>query len=326
MTPRALRWLLPLGLIALAAAIVAAPLGMAMGVVLVCAGPHNWCEARYFLSRMPGRWGAWRANVLTGLGGVALLTLAFIGLAVWPHVRPDAASETSLVLLALWQTALVVWIVALIGLRERSRRGPAEAWRAVAAALPVASICVAAAWLWPSWASVALVFAHPLLSLAFLDRELAVRRVAWRPAWRGTVALLPLVVAGVWWSATVVDAAPLAGTPEAAQAGAFLLPAAAAPALIATHVLLEAVHYAVWIVGIPITTAAAPWHLRGVPLAAPSRGWRGWLAGLLAAGALIVVLLWIMFAIDYAWTRQLYFTVAVAHVLAEVPFLVLFRR
>ena len=43
MTPRALRWLLPLGLIALAAAIVAAPLGMAMGIVLVCAGPHNWC-------------------------------------------------------------------------------------------------------------------------------------------------------------------------------------------------------------------------------------------------------------------------------------------
>ena len=63
-----------------------------------------------------------------------------------------------------------------------------------------------------------------------------------------------------------------------------------------------------------------------MPRGSTSRGWRGWLAGLLAAGALIVVLLWIMFAIDYAWTRQLYFTVAVAHVLAEVPFLVLFRR
>jgi hypothetical protein len=326
-TPRALRWLLPLALVALAAAIVAAPLGMAMGVVLVCAGPHNWCEARYFLSRMPGRWGAWRPGMLAGLGGVGLLTLAFIAMSVWPLLWPDASAETSLVLLALWETALVIWVVALFGLRERTVRGRADAAHAVATVVPVAALCIAAAWLWPLWVSVALVFAHTLVSLAFMDRELAVRRVAWRPAWRGTVALLPLVVLGVWWgAAVVVDAAPLAGTPEAAQAGAFLLPDAVAPALIATHVLLETVHYAVWIVGIPLTTSAAPWHLRGVPLAVPSRGWRGWLAAGLAAGALAVLLLWILFAIDYAWTRQVYFTVAVAHVLAEVPFLVLLRR
>ena len=32
-------------------------------------------------------------------------------------------------------------------------------------------------------------------------------------------------------------------------------------------------------------------------------------------------LLWIAFAIDYDTTRQVYFTVAIVHVLAEVPFL-----
>jgi hypothetical protein len=321
-----LRWLLPLGLVTLALAIVAAPIGMAMGVVLACAGPHNWCEARYLLSRMPRRWGAWRPGMLTGIVGVVLLTMAFIAMSAWPLLHGDASAETSLLLLALWETALVIWIAALVEVRRRTLRGRAGGTRGAPAVVPVAALCVAVAWLWPLWVSVALVFAHPLLSLAFMDRELAIRRAPWRPAWRSTVALLPLVVLAVWCGATVVDAAPLAGTPEAVQAGAFLLPDAAAPALIATHVLLETVHYAVWIVGIPLTTSAAPWHLRGVPLAALSQGWRAWLGAGLGAGALAVLLLWILFVIDYAWTRQVYFTVAVAHVLAEVPFLVLLRR
>jgi hypothetical protein len=33
------------------------------------------------------------------------------------------------------------------------------------------------------------------------------------------------------------------------------------------------------------------------------------------------LLLWLCFAADYATTRDVYFTVAMAHVLAEVPFL-----
>jgi hypothetical protein len=34
-----------------------------------------------------------------------------------------------------------------------------------------------------------------------------------------------------------------------------------------------------------------------------------------------VVILWVGFAADYAETRDLYFTIAIAHVLAEAPFL-----
>jgi hypothetical protein len=34
-----------------------------------------------------------------------------------------------------------------------------------------------------------------------------------------------------------------------------------------------------------------------------------------------VVLLWFGFSIDYSRTRDVYFTVAMAHVLAEAPFL-----
>jgi multidrug resistance efflux pump len=34
-----------------------------------------------------------------------------------------------------------------------------------------------------------------------------------------------------------------------------------------------------------------------------------------------VVFLWLSFSIDYSTTRDVYFTIAIAHVLAEAPFL-----
>jgi hypothetical protein len=35
----------------------------------------------------------------------------------------------------------------------------------------------------------------------------------------------------------------------------------------------------------------------------------------------VVVVLWVCFGLDYSTTRDIYFTVAMLHVLAEVPFL-----
>jgi hypothetical protein len=42
---------------------------------------------------------------------------------------------------------------------------------------------------------------------------------------------------------------------------------------------------------------------------------------LLTVGVLAVLVLWVGFRRDYAQTRDLYFTIAIAHVLAEAPFL-----
>ena len=42
----------------------------------------------------------------------------------------------------------------------------------------------------------------------------------------------------------------------------------------------------------------------------------------LAIGVLAVVVLWGAFAIDYTTTRDIYFALAVAHVMAEFPFLI----
>ena len=294
----------------------AAPAGMAVAVVLLCAGPHNWCEARYFLSRMPQRWGPLRIYFLTGMAGVVALTLAFVGLALWPTRAATADAGSELVRLALWHTALIAWVALLVALRQR--QPPARDWRWL---VPPGLLCLAAAWATPVWTSVALVYAHPLIALAFLDRELAVRRAPCLPSYRAALALLPIAVVVLWWMVPSLQAAPLAARPEALQAGTFLLPDGVAGAVLATHVFLESIHYLVWIVAIPLTTATVPWDLRGVPLAARSAGWRRLLGGVLLAGLVGVTALWIAFAIDYETTRQVYFTVAIAHVLAEVPFL-----
>jgi len=54
----------------------------------------------------------------------------------------------------------------------------------------------------------------------------------------------------------------------------------------------------------------------------PTMARRTGLHSLVLIVALVAVAaLWIGFSIDYATTRDVYFTVAIAHVLAEAPFL-----
>ena len=44
-------------------------------------------------------------------------------------------------------------------------------------------------------------------------------------------------------------------------------------------------------------------------------------AAVAVAASLAVAVLWVCFGIDYGTTRSVYFTVAMLHVLAEIPFL-----
>jgi hypothetical protein len=58
-----------------------------------------------------------------------------------------------------------------------------------------------------------------------------------------------------------------------------------------------------------------------VPLARRSPSWKRALGAVLIAGLGITVLLWAGFLADYPLTRDIYFSVAIVHVLAEAPFL-----
>src|SRR3954451_12099114 len=71
---------MPFALAALATACLSAalagwlPLGFSIVTVFLFAGPHNWLELRYFMGRMPARWGRLRGYFLFGFAGILSLT------------------------------------------------------------------------------------------------------------------------------------------------------------------------------------------------------------------------------------------------------------
>ncbi len=170
-----------------------APLGFSIVTVFLFAGPHNWMEGRYMMARMPARWGPLRPYFLTGICGVLGLTAAFAALpALARHgAWTDEQWQTGL---ALWNTALVGWLVALVTMR--SRQNPRRDWNWV---YPVALLLTSIAWIRPQSWDLGLVYLHPLMSLWFLDREIATHRPEWRGAYRASLALLPALLGLLWW-------------------------------------------------------------------------------------------------------------------------------
>jgi len=61
--------------------------------------------------------------------------------------------------------------------------------------------------------------------------------------------------------------------------------------------------------------------VKTIPIANHSRGFPTLIAAVLLFGLFAVVLLWLGLSMNYSATRDIYFTVAMAHVLAEAPFL-----
>jgi hypothetical protein len=296
-----------------------ATLGFSIATVFLFAGPHNWLEARYMLQRMPARWGTlWRYFAL-GIGGTIALTggLAALSLAARGGYLSGSAV---LVGVAVWNSLLVVWIVAL-GLL-RSRQNPRRHWPWF---VPAGFLAIGAAWLAPLECSLALVYVHPLMSLWFLDRELARTRADWRGAYRILLCCLPLALGAMWFF--LARSPHLPGDDALAQtiaqhAGGGIISGVSTHLLVSTHTFLEMLHYGVWILAIPtLRLRRWPWQVDDVPLARRSNLWRGAVVGIVALGALVMCVLWAAFLADYPLTRDLYFTVATLHVLAEVPFL-----
>jgi hypothetical protein len=87
-------------------------------------------------------------------------------------------------------------------------------------------------------------------------------------------------------------------------------------------VFLEMLHYGVWIVALPLIGATgAIWNVRTIPIANHSRGFPKLIGAVLILSLFVVALLWMGFSVNYPATRDIYFAVAMAHVLAEAPFL-----
>jgi hypothetical protein len=294
------------------------PLQFSIVTVFLFAGPHNWLEFRYFLTRMPARWGRLRTFFLVAFAGMIGLTAVFAAFFFLAGAGVISL-ETWLDLYPLWATAFVLWVALLTHMR--SRQNPRREWGWV---WPVAFVLIAVMWLVPPlWSSLVLVYLHPLMAFWLLDRELRRSRPEWRSTFHLCLAAVPLFLAVLWWR--LADSPPLPDDvlPQqiAQHAGAGTL-RVSPRLLVATHTFLEMLHYGVWVLAMPlIGLRAAPWRVEKVPLARRSPAWRAGVLMFLACSLALVVVLWVSFLADFTTTRSVYFTLAMFHVLAEVPFL-----
>ena len=322
-TPTTISFSLILVVCVVAAAAFASwlPLQVSIITLFFFAGPHNWFELRYFLMRLPVRFGRSRNFFLTAFAGLGVLTLTYVSL---PFVYNAAlwSEEAWSVIIASWNTSLLVWIALLVWLRSRQKRGANWTWT-----IPVALVLCALNWLGPSLFSVALVYIHPLVALWFLDRHLRRTRPGWSRAYRRCLWLLPFVLVVMIWqlsrTSPLVDDNGLFWR-ITQHSGAEVLPQVSSHMLVSVHMFLEMLHYGVWILALPLIGrigSARFWEVRTVPIARHPRGFPRIVAAALIVALVAVAALWIGFSIDYATTRDVYFTVAIAHVLAEAPFL-----
>jgi hypothetical protein len=307
--------------IAAAAALLAGwtPITFSIVTVFLFAGPHNWLEFRYFLTRLPARWGRLRPFFLLGFAGMFGFTAAFAGLLLL-FENEILTGDSAVYLYAGVLSLLTLWIATLVHMR--SRQNPRREWGWF---WPLAFGLIALAWMAPYYWALGLVYLHPLMAFWLLDRELRRSQPQWRPAFHACLLTVPVLLGLLWWHLAHAPAIP-DDSPVAQRivnhAGAMTLPGVSSHLLVATHTFLEMLHYGVWVLAIPlIGLRTAPWRLQRVPLAHRSPAWRTGVACFLILGLGVVLALWACFVANYAVTRDLYFTVAFFHVLAEVPFL-----
>jgi len=309
-----------LGCAAFAVLIGSFPLQLSIITIFLFAGVHNFMEFRYFLARMPVRWGKSRTFYLVGIGGVILLTSAYLllyfggGNWLWSLTNFQ-------ILVSLWNTSFILWIGFLFFLRGKQK--PQTDW---SFAFAVAFLLCCPAWIVPNYWSLSLVYLHPLIAMWFLERQIRRTKPEWLRAYRTGLLSIPFFVAGLYFA--------FADTPHLSNetnlfwritqhAGSEILPGISSHFLVATHVFLETIHYSVWILLIPLVDkCAVPWKLKEIPLFSNKQGLPKLVFAGLVVSILLVFALWYGFSLDYEQTRDIYFAFAIAHVLTEFPFLV----
>lgn len=308
-----------LALLLLALGIAADPWLCAAWSVVLFAGLHNWTELRYALRRAPARAGRLSGFIALAAGGVVLLGGLNVALSVL-SAEGRLPSESATYALSTWESCVVLWALALAA--SRARLPPRRDWYFIH---PCGCVLIALAWLAPAAWSMGLVFAHPLLALVMLDRELRRQHSPWHRTFRRTLKLVPAalglaLLAAIVWHDLPEEAIQLPGDGRPDSAG--LWPRDWSAATLAAYAFLELLHYGAWILAIPAASRSG-WRLSGkqLPLARRSAFCRRALTAWLCLAALILGGLWWSFAWDYAWTWTWYFRLAIFHVLLEIPLL-----
>lgn len=306
--------------IAAATLIGISPLQASIVTIFLFAGVHNFMEFRYFVARMPVRWGKSRNYYAFGIGGVIILTAVYLTIYFTSDNWLWGLTDWQIIV-SSWNTLLILWVGALFYLRGKQK--PKTDWTLAFAA---AFLLAALAWLVPNYWALSLVYLHPFIAMWFLERQLRRTRPEWLHAYHICLATIPFFLMLLYFAFS--SAPPLSEENNlfwriSQHAGSEILPNVSSHFLVATHVFLETIHYSVWILLIPLVDKrAVPWKFREIPLAVNKQGFPKLVFGILAISVLLVFTLWFGFSIDYTTTRDVYFAFAIAHVLAEFPFLV----
>lgn len=303
-----------------ATAIGGFPIQASIITIFLFAGVHNFMEFRYFLARMPVRWGKSTNYYAFGIGGVIILTALYLAIYFtgdnWLWDLTDWQ-----IIVSGWNTAFILWVGALFYLRGKQK--PKTDWTLAFAA---AFFLAALAWLVPNYWALSLVYLHPFIAMWFLERQLRRTKKEWLRTYHFCLATIPFFLLILYFA--------FANAPRLSEetnlfwrisqhAGSEILPNVSSHFLVAAHVFLETIHYSVWILLIPLADRrAVPWNLKEIPLAVNRQGFPKLVFVVLAVSVLLVLTLWLGFSIDYTTTRDVYFAFAMAHVLAEFPFLI----
>lgn len=295
------------------------PLQASIITIFLFAGVHNFFEFRYFAARMPFVWGKSKLFYSVGIGGVIVLTSVYLTIYftsgwLWNFETWAIASSS-------WNTAFILWVGLLFYLRGRQRPKTDWSW-----AFPIVFLLAAMAWLFPAYWSLALVYLHPFVAMYFLERQIRRTKKEWLTAYRICLATIPFFVIGLWFAfgnAQNLQEENYLFSVITNHAGANILPSISSHFLVATHVFLETIHYSVWIILMPLVDKKAiPWKLSEIPLFSNEKGFPKIVAAALIISVGLMIALWFGFSADYVITRDVYFAFAIAHVLAEFPFLI----
>ena len=296
------------------------PLQLSIVTIFLFAGVHNFMEFRYFAARMPLTWGKSRLFYSVGIGGVIVLTSAYLtiyyGSGNWLW-----SAEKWQTTVSVWNTLFILWVGMLFYIRGRQKAN--SDWTL---AFAFAFLLAALAWLVPAYWSLSLVYLHPFIAMWFLERQIRRTKKEWLKAYHFCLASIPVFLAILW-----LILANQPNLPEdttllwriSQHAGSEILPGISSHFLVAAHVFLETIHYTVWILLIPLVDfRAVPWKLKEIPLFANKKGFPKLVLAAMSVSVIVIFALWLGFSVDYETTRDVYFAFAIAHVLAEFPFLI----
>ena len=297
----------------------AAPLPFALCTVFLFAGPHQWVELRYFLSRLPSKFGPVRGFFQVSFAGLVFLISSYILLA-FLRQQEVLSGEALYFSYAAWHTLFMLWVVVLAYLRSRDNKRVRWLW-----ILPAAFVFCALAWIGPCWSGLVLVYFHPIIGLWILDRELRRSRPSWVQPYRKCLLLVPVALLSLYFS---LSSTPSLDTSEDLAwqatriAGAGILNNISSHLLVSSHSFLEALHYGAWVLAIPIATGGwRKWLPERLPIVRSSPRLRCPVAVVFAASTFALLGLWLAFALNYSASIDIYFIAAVGHALAEFPFL-----